>query len=40
VFYDVKDISLKDQLLKNIHTDSRIRHYGLPLTIPLRVRNE
>ena len=40
IFYDVKDIPLKDQLLKNIHTDSRIRHYGLPLTIALRVRNE
>ena len=40
IFYGIKDISLKGQLLKNIHTDSRIRHYGLPLTIPLRIRNE
>ena len=40
IFYDTKNIPLRGQLLKNIHTDSRIRHYGLPFTIPLRIRNE
>ena len=36
----VDKINLKGQLLKNVHVDSRIRHYGLPLTIPIRVDKE
>ncbi len=35
-----KHIDLKGQLLKNVHADGRIRHYGLPMTIPLRVNKE